>query len=560
MRVHRDVIQEIENAPEGPQIGAFFDFDGTLIAGFSATVFMKEQLRRGDISPYHFVDLVAALAQFSLGTQGFSGLMTSAAQFMRGASESEYIEFGQELYEQQIARKIYPESRAMVQAHMARGHTVAVISSATPYQVEPMARDLGIEHIICSRYEVKDGTFTGGIERPLCFGPGKVLAAENLSDEFGIDLDQSFFYSDSDDDLELLQRVGYPRPLNPNNSLAAIAEEEGWPVRRFRSRGQPQISDFIRSVAATVSLIPSAMAGIPIWALTGSKNEARNFATSVFADVSSALIGLNLVVRGEYYLWEQRPAVFVFNHQSKVDVVIMAKLLRKDIAGVGKKEIKQMPLIGKTLELAGTIFIDRENSHSAIEAMKPLVDAMRHQGKSVAIAPEGTRSITPKLAPFKKGPFHLAMQAGVPIVPVVIHNAGDVAPKGDFVFRQATVEVDVLPPVDTSQWRRETVDQHVEQVRDMFLRALGQAEGEPYSAAALPQPDRAKKVARKKKVVKKKAAGKKVAKKAAAGKAVRKKAIRKKAGTKASPAKKVLKKKALKKKARRKKAAARKNE
>jgi putative phosphoserine phosphatase/1-acylglycerol-3-phosphate O-acyltransferase len=302
-------------------------------------------------------------------------------------------------------------------------------------------------------------------------------------------------------------------------------------------------------VAATVSLIPSAIAGIPIWALTGSKNEARNFATSVFADVSSALIGLNLVVRGEYYLWEQRPAVFVFNHQSKVDVVIMAKLLRKDIAGVGKKEIKQMPLIGKTLELAGTIFIDRENSASAIEAMKPLVDAMRNQGKSVAIAPEGTRSITPKLAPFKKGPFHLAMQAGVPVVPVVIHNAGDVAPKGDFVFRQATVEVDVLPPVDTSHWRRETVEEHVAEVREMFLRALGQDDEPAPGASALPKPGAVKKVARKKKAVKKKAtrkkvAVKKVARKAGAGKTVRKKAARKK----------------VKKKARKKKAPARKNE
>ena len=273
---------------------------------------------------------------------------------------------------------------------------------------------------------------------------GKVLAAESLSRDYGIDLDQSYFYSDSDDDLELLERVGHPQPLNPNSKLAVIAEHRGWPVRRFKSRGQPQITDYLRSIAATVSLFPSAAAGLPIWALTGSRSEARNFATSIFADVSSALIGLNLVVRGEHNLWQSRPAVFVFNHQSKVDVVILARLLRRDIAGVGKKEIKNMPLIGKTLELAGTIFIDRENSASAIEAMKPLVDAMRNQGKSVAISPEGTRSITPKLAAFKKGPFHLAMQAGVPVVPIVIHNAGDVAPKGDFVFRSATVEVDVL--------------------------------------------------------------------------------------------------------------------
>ncbi|HET6592092.1 MAG TPA: HAD-IB family hydrolase [Xanthomonadales bacterium] len=474
MTVHKEVIQNIERAPEGPQIGAFFDFDGTLIAGFSATVFLKEQLRRGDLSAYEFLELVAAVTQFSLGGMGFSGLMSTAARLMRGVREADYIAFGEELYEQQIARKVYPESRALVQAHMARGHTVAVISSATPYQVEPVARELGIEHVICSRYEVTDGVFTGGIVRPLCFGQGKVDAAEDLSREFGINLEQSFFYSDSDDDIELLERVGHPQPLNPNARLTEISERQGWPVRRFKSRGQPGVFDFLRSVAATASLVPSALAGLPIWALTGSQREARNFSTSLFADVASALIGLNLVVRGEENLWSQRPAVFVFNHQSKADVVIIARLLRRDIAGVGKKEIKNMPLIGKTLELAGTVFIDRENAASAIEAMQPLVDAMRNEGKSVVIAPEGTRSISPRLAPFKKGAFHLAIQAGVPMVPIVIHNAGDVAPKGDFVFRPATVEVDVLPPVDTSAWRTETIDGHVAEIRRLFQFTLGQ--------------------------------------------------------------------------------------
>jgi putative phosphoserine phosphatase/1-acylglycerol-3-phosphate O-acyltransferase len=549
MNIHRNIIAEIEKSPEGPRIGAFFDFDGTLIAGFSATVFLKEQIRRGDLGPYQLVELVSAITQFSLGTMGFSGLMTAASQLMRGVREADYIAFGKELYEQQIARKIYPESRALVQAHMARGHTVAVISSATPYQVEPMARDLDIEHIICSRYEVNDGVFTGGIERPLCFGEGKVLAAESLSREHGIDLDQSYFYSDSDDDLQLLERVGHPQPLNPNARLAVIAEERGWPVRRFKSRGQPQLTDYLRSVAATVSLIPSAMAGLPILALTGSMSEARNFATSIFADISSALIGLNLVVSNEHRLWENRPAVFVFNHQSKVDVVILAKLLRRDIAGVGKKEIKNMPLIGKTLEMAGIIFIDRNNSASAIRAMKPLVDAMRNQGKSVVISPEGTRSITPKLAPFKKGPFHLAMQAGVPIVPIVIHNAGDVAPKGDFVFRPATVEVDVLAPVDTSNWRTENIEEHVAQVRSMFLDALGQSEGKSFAPLPVARTvGPAKKKALKKKAPKKKPLQKTVLKKKALIKKAPKPAGQSKAPASAELVKPVLKKKALKKK------------
>jgi len=553
MTVHKDVIQNIERAPEGPRVGAFFDFDGTLIAGFSATVFLKEQLRRGDLSAYEFLEVLAAVAQFSLGGMGFSGLMSTAAQFMRGVREADYIEFGEELYEQQIARRVYPESRALVQAHMARGHTVAIISSATPYQVEPVARDLGIEHVICSRYEVKDGVFTGGIIRPLCFGQGKVDAAERLARENGVDLEQSFFYSDSDDDIELLQRVGHPQPLNPNNRLTEISERQGWPVRRFKSRGQPGVFDFVRSVAATVSLVPSALAGLPIWALTGSQREARNFATSLFADVSSALIGLNLVVRGEQNLWAQRPAVFVFNHQSKADVVIIARLLRRDFAGVGKKEIRHTPIIGKTLELAGTVFIDRENASSAIEAMQPLVDAMRNAGKSVVIAPEGTRTVSPRLAPFKKGAFHLAIQAGVPIVPIVIHNSGDVAPKGDFVFRPATVEVDVLPPVDTSGWTAETIEEHVAEVRRLFQATLGQEQeraglsviAEPEAAVApAPEPAMVKKT-RRKKAPAKKAPVKKATESATGVDAVR---PQPEAQTPVVLKKKVLKKKARKKK------------
>jgi putative phosphoserine phosphatase/1-acylglycerol-3-phosphate O-acyltransferase len=233
----------------------------------------------------------------------------------------------------------------------------------------------------------------------------------------------------------------------------------------------------VRSIAATSSLVTSFMAGLPVYALTGSRRESLNFSFSLFADTASALIGLELRVRGEQHLWSHRPAVFVFNHQSKADVVIAAKLLRRDIAGVGKKEIKQeTPLLGKVLELGGVVFIDRADGKSAINSMKPLVDAMRKDGKSVVIAPEGTRTVSPRMAPFKKGAFHLAMQAGVPIVPIVIHNSGDVAPKGDFVFRPATVDVDVLPPVDTSSWSAATIDEHVREVRNMFARVLGQPE------------------------------------------------------------------------------------
>jgi putative phosphoserine phosphatase/1-acylglycerol-3-phosphate O-acyltransferase len=195
---------------------------------------------------------------------------------------------------------------------------------------------------------------------------------------------------------------------------------------------------------------------------------------SVFADTASALIGLNLKIKGEQHLWSHRPAVFIFNHQSNVDMVIIARLLRRDITGVGKREIRDMPIIGRVMEAAGVVLIDRKNSASAIEAMSPLVDAMRVEGKSVCLSPEGTRAATLRLAEFKKGAFHLAMQAGVPIVPIVIQNSGDVQPKGDILYHPGTVEVEVLPPVDTSKWAAETINEHVATVRAMYLKALEQ--------------------------------------------------------------------------------------
>lgn len=471
------LLEDIERSPDGPRVAAIFDFDGTLIAGYSATAFIREQLKRGDLSPRQFLELMRAMTSFGFGNMGFSGMMAINAQFMRGIEEDTYHEVGRQLYTKQIARLIYPESRALVEAHQAKGHTVAIISSATPYQVEHAAADLGIEHVLCTRLEVKNGKFTGGVVSPTCFGQGKVDAAESLARQYRADLNKSFFYSDSQDDLLLLERVGHPRALNPSTRLERIAHERRWPIAKFGSRGRPTLSQFIRSVAATSSVVASFMAGLPVYALTGSRRDSQNFSFSLFADTASALIGMDLKVKGEEHLWSHRPAVFVFNHQSKADIIIVARLLRRDIAGVGKQEIKkETPILGKVLELGGVVFIDRADGKSAINAMKPLLDTMRKDGKSVVIAPEGTRTVSPTMAPFKKGAFHLAMQAGVPMVPIVIHNSGDVAPKGDFVFRAATVEVEVLPPVDTSAWRVETIDEHVREVRDMFAHVLGQPE------------------------------------------------------------------------------------
>ena len=470
------LLHNIADAEQGPKTCAVFDFDGTIISGYSATAFLKDQITRGEISPADLVQLTQATTRFGIGSLGFSALMAVHAQYLAGRSETDYIANSERLFRRAIAKLIYPEARQLIEAHRAAGHSIAIISSATPYQVLPAAKDLGIEHVYATDLEVEDGQFTGGVVQPTCFGIGKVHAAERFLAQQGGDLENCFFYSDSIDDIELLETAGRPVVLNGSRELKKTAREAGWPIADFSSRGNATGSQVVRSIAATGSLVGSFLMGLPLYALSGSRRDSLNFSISLFADTASALIGLDLDVRGREHLWKERPAIFMFNHQSNADMLIMASLIRRDIVGVGKRELKNLPVVGPLMGAAGVVFIDRSDRRAAIETMKPLVKAMQEEKKSLVIAPEGTRAPTRKLGAFKKGGFHVAIQSGMPIVPVVIHNSGDISPKGDKIFRSGTVHIDILPAIQTTNWSVANIDDHVAEVRNAFLRTLGQPE------------------------------------------------------------------------------------
>ncbi|MEO8605333.1 MAG: HAD family hydrolase, partial [bacterium] len=263
MALYASLTGAIDKGPSGPRIAAFFDLDRTLIAGFSAAAFVRELVRVGKLDAAALAHGVASATRFQLGGVGFSGFVTETLGALQGMAESELIEMGERLFTQHIATAIYPESRALVQAHQRKGHTVAVVSSALPYQVGPVARELGIEHVMCTRLEIADGAITGNVVHPTCYGVGKATAARDFSAPRGIALDKSFFYTDSDEDLPLLDIVGRPRPLNPNRRLAEIATKRGWPLRRFTSRGTPGISELVRTSLAVASMVPSFALGLP---------------------------------------------------------------------------------------------------------------------------------------------------------------------------------------------------------------------------------------------------------------------------------------------------------
>lgn len=345
------LLENIASAEQGPKTCAVFDFDGTIISGYSATAFLKDQIARGEISPADLVQLTQAATRFGLGSLGFSALMTVHAQYLAGRSESEYIANSERLFRRAIAKLIYPEARQLIEAHRAAGHSIAIISSATPYQVMPAAKDLGIEDVYTTDLEVVDGQFTGGVIKPTCFGVGKVDAAERFAEKRDSSLENCFFYSDSTDDIELLEAASRPVVLNGSRELRVIARDKGWSIADFSSRGNASTSQVVRSLAATGSLVGSFMMGLPLYALSGSSRDSVNFSISLFADTASALIGLDLNVRGREHLWKRRPAIFMFNHQSNADMLIMASLVRRDIVGVGKRELKNLPVIGPSWAL-----------------------------------------------------------------------------------------------------------------------------------------------------------------------------------------------------------------
>jgi lysophosphatidate acyltransferase len=150
------------------------------------------------------------------------------------------------------------------------------------------------------------------------------------------------------------------------------------------------------------------------------------------------------------YLNKTRPAVFIGNHQTELDVLMLGCIFPKYCSVTAKSSLKRMPFLGWFMALSGTVFIDRSNSTSARSAMSGAADEIRREKQSVYMFPEGTRSYTkePMLLPFKKGAFHLAVQAGVPIVPVVVANYSDVLYVQGYRFNSGEIPVKGMPAVE----------------------------------------------------------------------------------------------------------------
>ena len=210
--------------------GAFFDMDRTLLRCNTGALWIRWLRGRGEISLFEMARATAWLAQYKLALLDMESVVEKGIASMRGQSEEELADKCRLFFAEWVQSQVSPRALETLERHRRDGHVVAILSTSTPYVVEPLARHLGIEHAICTRMDIADGKFVGTHRRPACYGAGKVHWAEAFAREHDVDLQRSFFYSDSYSDLPMLERVGMARVVNPDLRLKRHAKRVGWQV------------------------------------------------------------------------------------------------------------------------------------------------------------------------------------------------------------------------------------------------------------------------------------------------------------------------------------------
>ncbi|CAG8533522.1 12470_t:CDS:1 [Ambispora leptoticha] len=245
------------------------------------------------------------------------------------------------------------------------------------------------------------------------------------------------------------------------------------------SRYHPKLQFIVRAFLSLVCLLFFSAYGsilAVIFTILGRRDEINWATARSYVAVAAPLVGITFKVENEHYM-DNRPVIFVCNHQAAIDMMILGRIFPKSCVVVGKSELKYVPLLGSFMHLSGAIFLDRANHGNAVKTFSEAVKDIKKRNVSVWIFPEGTRGHLQEanLLPFKKGAFHLAVQAQIPIVPVVVSNYSDIYDSKRKIFRGGELKIKVLPPIPTAgldQENREHIDELTTRTRQIMLDTL----------------------------------------------------------------------------------------
>jgi len=209
-------------------IAAFFDIDHTVLEINSGSQWISYLWKSGQMSTVQLVRALTWLAQYRFGLLDFEAMARRVLASYKGRAIEPILEEIEAWFERDVAWSICVQARERVAEHRSAGHFVALLTSATQFLAQAVAKSLDIEHVLCTEVEIEAGIVTGRHIEPACYGNGKVVRAERWAVAHGVDLDASYFYTDSYSDLPMLERVGLPRVVNPDPRLRRKANERGW--------------------------------------------------------------------------------------------------------------------------------------------------------------------------------------------------------------------------------------------------------------------------------------------------------------------------------------------
>jgi len=191
----------------------------------------------------------------------------------------------------------------------------------------------------------------------------------------------------------------------------------------------------------------------------------------IWAKCILVLSNIRVTVKGLSNLKPRRSYIYMANHMSNFDIPVLQAFLPVQFRWLAKAELYKIPVFGYAMKRAGYISIDRSDRKSAIESLNKAVNIIR-DGISVVIFPEGTRSRTHNIQPFKKGGFFLAVDSGVPIIPIIIHGTERIMPKKQMLIKPGNVTLEIAKPMISSDYTRETKNDLMDKIRDIFLKSF----------------------------------------------------------------------------------------
>ncbi|MDA3882269.1 MAG: lysophospholipid acyltransferase family protein [Bacteroidales bacterium] len=202
-----------------------------------------------------------------------------------------------------------------------------------------------------------------------------------------------------------------------------------------------------------------------------SKKNAFNFTINVWAPVISFILLTKVCVRGKEYVKPEKNYIFMANHSSYFDIAVLFMATQRKIHFMAKDELRTNPFTGFMLKKIEMIFIDRSNAYKSKESLQRASEFIK-QGRDLMVFPEGTRTKTDKIGPFKRGGFKIAVDSHVPIVPIIIQKSAKAWPRNNFNFRPTTVTVKFCEPIETTNFTEKNMSALLSSVKTIMEQKI----------------------------------------------------------------------------------------